>query len=113
MSYILVYILSLHDALPIYTLVYSALPAGGVATGPDVDAARAISERLVSAPLKHAVIVSSAAVYGPNHENAGLLDEPGVIADGRRAVADGRRQVGRRAGAERRGRGAERPAAAV
>jgi hypothetical protein len=29
---------------------------------PDVAAARALSERLVSAPLRHAVIVSSAAV---------------------------------------------------
>jgi 1-acyl-sn-glycerol-3-phosphate acyltransferase/nucleoside-diphosphate-sugar epimerase len=102
------------------TLVYSALPAHGVATAPDVDAARAMSERLVSAPLKHAVVVSSAAVYGPNHQNAGLLDESAFIADGRSEIADGWRaverltkQIGERSGAEPTVRAVLRPAAVL
>jgi 1-acyl-sn-glycerol-3-phosphate acyltransferase/nucleoside-diphosphate-sugar epimerase len=102
------------------TLVYSALPAGGVATAPDVAAARALSERLVSAPLKHAVIVSSAAVYGPNHQNAGLLDETAFIADGRSEIADGWRaverltkQIGERSGADPTVRTVLRPAAVL
>jgi 1-acyl-sn-glycerol-3-phosphate acyltransferase/nucleoside-diphosphate-sugar epimerase len=102
------------------TLVYSPVPAGGTGTAPDVGAARAMSERLVSAPLKHAVLVSSAAVYGPNHENAGLLDESAFIPDGRSDIADGwhavetlTRQIGERSGAAATRRTVLRPAAVL
>jgi 1-acyl-sn-glycerol-3-phosphate acyltransferase/nucleoside-diphosphate-sugar epimerase len=102
------------------TLVYSPVPAGGTGTAPDVGAARAMSERLVSAPLKHAVLVSSAAVYGPNHENAGLLDESAFIPDGRSDIADGwhavetlTSQIGGRSGAAATRRTVLRPAAVL
>jgi 1-acyl-sn-glycerol-3-phosphate acyltransferase/nucleoside-diphosphate-sugar epimerase len=102
------------------TLVYSALPAAGATMGPDVAAARALSERLVSVPLRHAVIVSSAAVYGPNHQNAGRLEETAFIADGRSDIADGWRaverltkQIGERSGAGSTRRAVLRPAAVL
>ncbi len=102
------------------TLVYSPLPPGGLGTAPDVAAARAISERLVSAPLKHAVIVSSAAIYGPNHENAGLLDEGTFVPAGRSTIADGwaeverlTTQIGERSGAAPTRRAVLRPAAVL
>ena len=100
------------------TLVYSPLPTAALSTAPDVAAARALSERLVSAPLRHALIVSSAAVYGPNHQNAGLLAEDAFIADGRSEIADGWRaverltkQIGERSGASPTRRTVLRPAA--
>ncbi|MEX1129037.1 MAG: 1-acyl-sn-glycerol-3-phosphate acyltransferase [Vicinamibacterales bacterium] len=102
------------------TLVYSALPPGGATMAPDVTAARALSERLVSAPLRHAIIVSSAAVYGPNHQNAGRLEETAFIADGRSDIADGWRaverltkQIGERSGAGPTRRAVLRPAAVL
>jgi 1-acyl-sn-glycerol-3-phosphate acyltransferase/nucleoside-diphosphate-sugar epimerase len=88
------------------TLVYSPAAPDGTGTAPDVDAARAMSERLVSAPLRRAVVVSSAAVYGPNHQNPGLLDETAFIGAGRGDIADAwqdverrTRQIGERSGA--------------
>jgi 1-acyl-sn-glycerol-3-phosphate acyltransferase/nucleoside-diphosphate-sugar epimerase len=105
---------------PFDTLVYSPLPPAGRTAAPDVAAARALSERLISAPLRHAVIVSSAAVYGPNHQNAGLLAEDAFIADGRSEIADGwraverlTRQIGERSGAPPTLRAVLRPAAVL
>src|SRR5688572_25283519 len=102
------------------TLVYSPLPVDGVTAAPDVTAARALSERLLSVPLKHAFIVSSAAVYGPNHQNAGMLDETAFIADGRSEIADRWRaverltkQIGERSGSDPTRRTVLRPAAVL
>ena len=102
------------------TLVYSPLPVDRVTAAPDVAAARALSERLLSVPLKHAFIVSSAAVYGPNHQNAGMLDETAFIADGRSEIADRWRaverltkQIGERSGSDPTRRTVLRPAAVL
>lgn len=75
------------------TIVYSALAAAGPSTGPDVAAARAVCQRLASLPVRHVVVISSAAVYTPDHQNAGLLDERSFIPSGRSAIADGWREV--------------------
>ena len=87
------------------TLVYAPKTADG-STAPDVDATRAFAQRLVSVPLKHAVIISSAAVYGPNHQNVGMLDEEAFIAEGRSEISDRwqaveqvTQQIGQRSGA--------------
>jgi 1-acyl-sn-glycerol-3-phosphate acyltransferase/nucleoside-diphosphate-sugar epimerase len=100
------------------TLVYSPAAAAGTGTAPDVGAARATSQRLASAPLRHAVVVSSAAVYGPHHQNPGLLDEAAFIDDGRSDIADAWReaerqtgQIGERSGAAPTRRTILRPAA--
>ncbi len=77
------------------TLVYSALPANSSTTGPDVAAARALFARLASAPLTQAVIISSAAVYTPSHQNAGLVDETTFLPQGKSAIADGWQEVER------------------
>ena len=77
------------------TLVYSALPSGSATTGPDVAAAREVCARLASLPLKHAVVISSAAVYSPNHQSTGLLDETAFVPEGRSEIADGWREVER------------------
>ncbi len=77
------------------TLVYSALPSASATTGPDVAAARELCARLASSPLKHAVILSSAAVYSPNHQSVGLLDETAFIPEGRSLIADDWREVER------------------
>jgi 1-acyl-sn-glycerol-3-phosphate acyltransferase/nucleoside-diphosphate-sugar epimerase len=77
------------------TLVYSALPSGSATTGPDVAAAREVCARLTSLPVKHAVVISSAAVYSPNHQNTGLLTETAFVPEGRSAIADGWREVER------------------
>ena len=102
------------------TIVYSALPQGSATTGPDVDAAREICARLASSPLKHAVIISSAAVYSPNHQSTGLLAESAFIPEGRSAIADAWRdvehlsaQIGQRSGAEPTMRTVLRPAATL
>jgi 1-acyl-sn-glycerol-3-phosphate acyltransferase len=71
------------------TLVYSPLPALGASTGPAVAAAQAVCERLTAVPIRHAVVISSAAVYSPSHQNVGLLDESAFIPDGRSEIADG------------------------
>ena len=75
------------------TVVYSALPAEDASIGPDVDAARAVSASLASLPLKQVVVVSSAAVYGADHRNVGLLDETAFLAEGRSEIADRWRAV--------------------
>jgi 1-acyl-sn-glycerol-3-phosphate acyltransferase/nucleoside-diphosphate-sugar epimerase len=75
------------------TIVYSALPAHGGSIGPDLESARGVCARLASLPLKQIVVVSSAAVYGADHHNVGLIDETAFIAAGRSEVADGWRQV--------------------
>ena len=102
------------------TVVYSALPAAGPATGPDTAAARAVCERFASLPLKHAVILSSAAVYSPSHQHTGLLRESSFIGGGRSAIADGWREVersseiiGQRSGAAATLRTILRPAAVL
>lgn len=77
------------DALAGYdTIVYSALPATGGTIGPDVAAAREFLSRLVAAPVRHAVVLSSAAVYCPSHQNVGLLAEDAFIPEGRSDIAD-------------------------
>jgi 1-acyl-sn-glycerol-3-phosphate acyltransferase/nucleoside-diphosphate-sugar epimerase len=77
------------------TLVYSALPSGSATTGPDVAAGREVCSRLASLPLKHAVVISSAAVYSPNHQSTGLLAETAFVPEGRSEIADGWREVER------------------
>jgi 1-acyl-sn-glycerol-3-phosphate acyltransferase len=77
------------------TLVYSPLAALGASTGPDVAAAQAVCERLAAVPIRHAVIISSAAVYAPSHQNVGLLDETAFIPEGRSEIADAWREVER------------------
>jgi 1-acyl-sn-glycerol-3-phosphate acyltransferase/nucleoside-diphosphate-sugar epimerase len=77
------------------TIVYSALAAAGPSTGPDVPAARAVCQRLASVPVRRVVVISSAAVYSPGHQNAGLLDERTFVPAGRSAIADGWREVER------------------
>jgi 1-acyl-sn-glycerol-3-phosphate acyltransferase/nucleoside-diphosphate-sugar epimerase len=74
------------------TIVYSALPARGGSIRPDLDRARHVCARLASLPLKQVVVVSSAAVYGADHHNVGLIDETAFIA-GRSAAADGWRTI--------------------
>jgi hypothetical protein len=71
-----------------------------------------------SRSLKHAFVVSSAAVCGPNHENAGLLDETAFIPAGRSDIADLwhavetlTKQIGERSGAGPTLRTVLRPAA--
>jgi 1-acyl-sn-glycerol-3-phosphate acyltransferase/nucleoside-diphosphate-sugar epimerase len=102
------------------TLVYSALPPASATIGPDVAAARDICARLASSPLKHAIIISSAAVYSPNHQSTGLLDESAFIPEGKSAIADAWRdverlsaQIGERSGAEPTMRTVLRPAATL
>ena len=75
------------------TIVYSALPAAGPSTGPDLGTARAVCQRLASLPLRHVVTISSAAVYSPSHQNLGLLEERAFIPSRRSAIADGWRDV--------------------
>ncbi|HEX6465077.1 MAG TPA: hypothetical protein VFZ98_11505, partial [Vicinamibacterales bacterium] len=101
-------------------IVYSALPADGPDTGPDTAAARAICERLASVPLAQVVVISSAAVYAPQHQHTGLLSETSFIAGGRSAIADDWRAVerltemmGSRSGAAAPGRVVLRPAAVL
>ena len=102
------------------TIVYSALPAESPDTGPDVTAAREFCERLASLPLVHFVVISSAAVYSPNHQHTGLLPETTFIAAGRSAIADNWRtveqlteMVGRESGAAPLTRTVLRPAAVL
>ena len=102
------------------TIVYSALPPDGPTTGPDVEAARAVCQRLASLPLRHVVVVSSAAVYGPHHQNAGLLNEDaffraraGAIAEGWREVEQLTALIGERSGAPPPVRTMLRPAAVL
>jgi 1-acyl-sn-glycerol-3-phosphate acyltransferase/nucleoside-diphosphate-sugar epimerase len=102
------------------TIVYSALRADGPDTAPDTATARAICERLASVPLAHVVVVSSAAVYAPNHQHTGLLPETSFIGSGRSAIADGWRDVermtemvGSRSGGAKPARSVLRPAAVL
>jgi 1-acyl-sn-glycerol-3-phosphate acyltransferase/nucleoside-diphosphate-sugar epimerase len=101
-------------------IVYSALPADGPDTGPDTAAARAICERLASVPIAQVVVISSAAVYAPQHQHTGLLPETTFIAGGRSAIADDWRAVerltemmGSRSGAAAPARAVLRPAAVL
>jgi 1-acyl-sn-glycerol-3-phosphate acyltransferase/nucleoside-diphosphate-sugar epimerase len=75
------------------TVVCSPLHARSASTGPDVAIAREVCARLASLPLKQAILLSSAAVYSPSHQNAGLLDETTFIPEGRSDIADGWREV--------------------
>ena len=88
------------------TMVCSPLHSGSASTGPDLAIAREVCARLASLPLKHAIVLGSAAVYSPSHQNAGLLDESTFIPEGRSEIADGwrevealSRQIGERSGA--------------
>jgi 1-acyl-sn-glycerol-3-phosphate acyltransferase/nucleoside-diphosphate-sugar epimerase len=102
------------------TLVYSALPTDSASTGPDLARARELCARLASLPLRHAVVISSAAVYSPNHQSVGLLDETAFVPEGRSLIADGWReverlgtQIGERSGAAPTWRTILRPAAVL
>jgi 1-acyl-sn-glycerol-3-phosphate acyltransferase/nucleoside-diphosphate-sugar epimerase len=75
------------------TVVCSPLHSGSASTGPDLTIAREVCARLASLPLHHAIVLGSAAVYSPNHQNAGLLDESTFIPEGRSDIADGWREV--------------------
>ena len=75
------------------TVVCSPLHSGSASTGPDLTLAREVCARLASLPLTQAVVIGSAAVYSPNHQNAGLLDESAFVPEGRSAIADGWREV--------------------
>jgi 1-acyl-sn-glycerol-3-phosphate acyltransferase/nucleoside-diphosphate-sugar epimerase len=75
------------------TVVCSPLHSGNASTGPDVTIAREVCARLASLPLKQAIVLGSAAVYSPSHQNAGLLDETTFIPEGRSEIADGWREV--------------------
>ena len=77
------------------TVVYSALRPHSATIGPDVSAAREFCARLAASPLTHAVVISSAAVYSPNHQSVGLLDETAFIPEGKSAIADDWREVER------------------
>jgi 1-acyl-sn-glycerol-3-phosphate acyltransferase len=81
---------------------------------------RAVTARLGAMPFKHAVILSSAAVYAADHQNVGLLAEDAFIPQGRSAIADGWREVerltsfiGERSGAAPTRRTVVRPAAVL
>lgn len=77
------------------TVVCSPLPSDSATTGPDLAVARDVCSRLASLPVRHAIVISSAAVYSPDHQNAGLLDESTFIPEGRSEIADGWREVER------------------
>ena len=77
------------------TVVCSPLKPGSASTGPDVTVAREVCARLASLPLKQAVVLGSAAVYSPNHQNAGRLEESAFIPEGRSAIADDWHEVER------------------
>ena len=79
-------------------LVWSPLPARHMTIGPDLDAAREACARLASVPLRQLVLIGSAAVYGPNHQHAGLLHEQTFLASGRNSIADAWQEVERLAG---------------
>jgi 1-acyl-sn-glycerol-3-phosphate acyltransferase/nucleoside-diphosphate-sugar epimerase len=102
------------------TVVCSPLPSERSTTGPDLAVARNVCERLASLPLKQAILISSAAVYSPDHQNVGLLDESAFLPEGRSEIADGWReverlatQVGERSGAPQPIRTVLRPAAVL
>lgn len=102
------------------TLVYAPGPANGRTIGPDVEAVRAFSERIASVPFKQTVVVSSAAVYAPSHQNVGLLDESAFIPAGRSDISDAwqaveeiARQIGERSGTRAPDRAVLRPAAVL
>ena len=61
------------------TVVCSPLHSASASTGPDVTVAREVCARLASLPLTQAIVLASAAVYSPSHQNAGLLDESAFI----------------------------------
>ena len=66
---------------PFDTVVYGPppQPAGGLA--PDLTAASAAFDALSRVRPAQLVVLSSAAVYGANHQNVGLLDETAFISD--------------------------------
>jgi 1-acyl-sn-glycerol-3-phosphate acyltransferase len=64
------------------TLVYLPRPGGRQRPGPDLGDAEAVFQRCSSLPIRKAVVVSSAAVYGPNHNHQGLLPEARILATG-------------------------------
>ena len=68
------------------SVVYMAplSPAGGMA--PDLAASTEFFAALRRTRPAHAVVVSSAAIYGANHSNTGLLNESAFIADRGRDV---------------------------
>ena len=77
------------------TIVYAPPFARGGSLAADLDEVRAVTERLGAMPFKHAVVVSSAAIYGADHQHVGLLDESAFLREGHSAIADGWREVER------------------
>ncbi len=77
------------------TLVLSPLSPEGPGIGPDLALARALAERLAAIPFQQVIVVSSAAVYPPDHHNVGLLGEDAFIAAGRSEIADAWREAER------------------
>jgi 1-acyl-sn-glycerol-3-phosphate acyltransferase/nucleoside-diphosphate-sugar epimerase len=57
------------------TVVYSPPPAGRRQGTPDLADAERVFQRCAAAGVKQVVVLSSAAVYGPNCHNPGLLTE--------------------------------------
>ena len=102
------------------TIVYVPLPAPGCRSDPDLEAVAAVTSRLAAMPVRHAVVVSSAAVYAADHSNVGLLRESAFLPQGRSAIADAWREVerlasfiGERSGATPTLRTVLRPAAVL
>jgi 1-acyl-sn-glycerol-3-phosphate acyltransferase/nucleoside-diphosphate-sugar epimerase len=70
------------------TVVFSPRSRRGKAAGPDLAAAEAVLQNLVGLGLRKVVVLSSAAVYGPNPHNPGLISEERLSQRNRRnAVA--------------------------
>ena len=57
------------------TVIYAPAPAGRRRTIPDLAHAAAVFGRCAAASVRKVVVLSSAAVYGPNPHNSGLLGE--------------------------------------
>jgi 1-acyl-sn-glycerol-3-phosphate acyltransferase/nucleoside-diphosphate-sugar epimerase len=69
------------------TVVYVPPSIGRNNTAPDLSAAAILFDALSRAKPAQLVVVSSAAVYGANHQNVGLLSEEAFISDrGRESV---------------------------
>jgi 1-acyl-sn-glycerol-3-phosphate acyltransferase/nucleoside-diphosphate-sugar epimerase len=60
---------------PIDTVIYAPSPAGRWRMTPDLASAAAVFRRCADARVRKVVLLSSAAVYGPNPHNTGLLGE--------------------------------------
>jgi 1-acyl-sn-glycerol-3-phosphate acyltransferase len=71
------------------TLVYLPRPGGRRRPGPDLPEAEAVFRRAGGGKLRRAVVVSSAAVYGPGWSNPGLMSESRPLAtNSRNSISD-------------------------